>query len=95
MYLGLPQGAQDDVTRQAHHVGGVSLFGLRQATNPDGPHGGSGITVTLEVTEIVDRLHLGDGLDGQAINVDILPVETIPETADVRIGRISLHRQPG
>lgn len=95
VYLGLPQGAQDDATRQAHHVGGVALFGLRQASNPDGPHGGSGITVTLEVTEIMDRLHLGGGLDGQAINVDILPVDPIPDTADVRIGRISLHRQPG
>jgi tyrosinase len=95
VYLGLPEGTKDDATLQAHLVGGVSLFGVRQASDPDGAHGGSGITVTLEVTEIVDRLHLSNALDGQDIDVDILPVGSIPDSAAVRIGRISLHRQPG
>lgn len=94
VYLALPENA-DDATRQAHLAGGVSLFGVRQASSVDGPHGGSGLTVTLEVTDIIDKLHLSDALDGQDIAVDILPLDSISDAARVRIGRISLHRQPG
>lgn len=93
VYLGLPADA-DDSTRQAHLAGGVSMFGLRKASLADGPHGGGGISVTLEVSDIVDRLHLSGALGGDGLAVDLVPTVAIPDSAQVRIGRISLHRQP-
>ena len=76
-----------------HLAGGVSLFGVSQASDPDGSHAGNGITFTLEITKIIDKLHLGGDFDVDQLSVEFVPLDTIPDTAEVRIGRISVFRQ--
>ena len=42
-------------------VGTLSPFGLEQASDPDGPHGGNGLSVSYEITRLVFTLGLAQG----------------------------------
>lgn len=92
VYLGPAEGAAGE-SRPRRLAGSISLFGVSQASDPQGKHAGNGITFNLEVTNIVDELHLEDRLDLEELTVDVVPIENVPEAAKVRIGRISLYRQ--
>jgi tyrosinase len=74
-------------------AGTVSLFGVRRASNADGEHGGQGRTLVLEITNIVDELHLQSGFDVNHLEVRIEPVNPVPEAANVSIERVSIFRQ--
>ncbi|HTM30555.1 MAG TPA: tyrosinase family protein [Vicinamibacterales bacterium] len=74
-------------------AGSVALFGVRKATSPDGPQAGEGLTYVLEITDLVDDLHLQDGFDADALDVRIVPIRPVPEEAEISIGRISVFRQ--
>lgn len=86
-----PAGDPDRVSRQL--VGTVSLFGTTLASDLDGSHAGNGITHVLEITDIVDRLHLDGELGVEELDVVLIPVGSISEAAAVEIGNISLYRQ--
>jgi len=92
VYIDLPEGANpaDYPDRLA---GSVALFGVRKATQTDDEHGGQGLNFVLEITKIVDALHLRNALDVDALNVRIVPVNPVPAEAEIRIGRISIFRQ--
>jgi tyrosinase len=90
VYLGRAGAAEEGPGRLA---GSISLFGVSQASDPEGKHAGNGINYNLEVTDIVDQLHLEDGFDVNELAVDVVPLESVPEAARIRIGRISLYRQ--
>ncbi len=92
VYINLPQ----DATPADHPellAGSVGLFGLRSASQPDGKHGGEGLNFNLEITDIVDRLHLNNALDVAALQVRVVPHQSLPEQADITIGRISVYRE--
>ncbi|MDQ3283630.1 MAG: tyrosinase family protein, partial [Acidobacteriota bacterium] len=74
-------------------AGNISLFGVRRASMPDSEHGGEGLTFVLEITDIVDELHLQSGLDVDKLEVRIEPTTPVPENAAVSIGRMSIFRQ--
>ena len=65
----------------------VALFGLANASAADGPHGGSGLSATVEITDIVNAL--------QAVNpAEIEAHIALPETAgdtEITIERISIY----
>lgn len=70
----------------------VALFGLSNATKVDGPHGGGGISATVEITDIVHQLH--------PVNPSEIAVQiSLPEGAagdEVRVDRVSIYvRQNG
>ena len=90
VYVNIPEGANpaDFPERLA---GSVGLFGARQATAPDGEHGGAGLTFVLEITHVVNDLHLQNDLGG--LDVRIVPFDHVPEEAEVRVGRVSIFRQ--
>ncbi|HEU4417017.1 MAG TPA: tyrosinase family protein, partial [Candidatus Angelobacter sp.] len=58
-----------------------------------GEHAGQGLTFALEITNIVDALHLKNALDVDSLDVRIVPVKPVPEKAKVSIGRVSIFRQ--
>ena len=74
-------------------MGSIALFGVRKASLTDEEHAGQGLTFVLEITNIVDALHLNNALDVDALNVRIVPVKPVPEDAQVSIGRVSIFRQ--
>ena len=92
VYVGGAGGA-DPTGDRDYLAGSVALFGVSQASDPAGGHAGNGITYTLEITRIVDKLHLGDNFNVDELAVFLVPAANIPEAAQVRVGRISIYRQ--
>jgi tyrosinase len=92
VYVGAA-GAADPVGDKDYLAGSVALFGVSQASDPAGSHAGNGVTYSLEITRIVDKLHLGNVFDVDDLSVYLVPLRSIPEAAKVRIGRISIYRQ--
>jgi tyrosinase len=74
-------------------AGSVSLFGLRKATLTDREHAGQGLTFVLDITKIIDELHIKNLLDVDALQVKIVPITPVPEEAKVKIGRVSIYRE--
>ena len=92
VYINLPDGA-----KPADHpelmAGSVALFGLRKASLGDRTHAAKGLNFVLDITKIVDALHLGNALDADSLHVRIVPHRAIPDQAEITVGRISVYRQ--
>lgn len=74
-------------------AGSVGLFGLRQASLTDGKHAGEGLNFVLDITKIVDALHLNHTLDADSLQVTLVPHQAVPDQANITVGRISIYRQ--
>jgi tyrosinase len=92
VYVNLPDGANPSDHPELL-AGSLGLFGLRPATVSDGRHGGRGLTFSLEITKIVDALHLGGDLDRDSLDVTVVSARPIPEQAPITIGRVSVYRK--
>ncbi len=90
---GLSDAAAFQVFVNDRLAGSVALFGVTEATATDGEHGGAGLNFVLEISHIVDELHLGNELDASSLDVRIVPSRNVPEEANVTIGRVSVARQ--
>jgi tyrosinase len=74
-------------------AGSFSLFGLSNASKSDGHHGGVGLTFLIDITNIIDDLHLENVLDSETpLDIAIVPKAPIPDGQKINIGRISLYR---
>lgn len=91
VYVG-PPGA-DPANDARRLAGNVGLFGVRKASELDGAHAGQGLTIVLDITRIVDDLHLADGFDLDDLQVSLVPNTPVPEAAQISIGRIAIYRQ--
>jgi tyrosinase len=92
VYVGLPQGA-DPAQYPDRLAGSIALFGVRKASVTDDQHAGQGLTYVLDITNIVDALHLNNALDVESLGVRIVPVNPVPQSAKINIGRVSIFRQ--
>lgn len=92
VYVGLPAGA-NPTDHPENYAGTASLFGVAEASDPEGAHAGSGITYAMEITPIVDRLYLSGDFDLAELAVLVVPWSPVPEASKVHIGRVSLYRQ--
>jgi tyrosinase len=92
VYINVPE--RDDPGRHPDHLAGsIALFGVRKATLTDDRHAGDGLTFVLEITHVIDTLHLAGALNVAQLNVRLVPLNPVPEAAQVSIGRISVFRQ--
>ncbi|HEU4416265.1 MAG TPA: tyrosinase family protein, partial [Candidatus Angelobacter sp.] len=80
VYVGVPAGAKP-ADHPEQLAGSVGLFGVRKASLAEGEHAGQGLTFALEITNIVDALHLKNALDVDSLDVRIVPVKPVPEKA--------------
>lgn len=80
------------VSVNGHVAGHISLFGLMGASLKDGHHGGSGMNFTLDITDIVDDLHLNNALDADELDVSIFP-GNMPDDESITVGRINVFRE--
>jgi tyrosinase len=89
-------------TRDAHKLavyvndqvaGTVALFGLRRATLRDDHRAGQGLDFELDITDIVDRLHLDHSLRADELDVRIIPDHAVPEDARISVGRVGIYRE--
>src|SRR5262249_51756888 len=94
VYINLPEGA-DPAQYPDHLAGSIGLFGVSKASLADDKHAGDGLNYVLEISQIIDALHLSGALDAGQIHVRLVPLTPVPEEEQISIGRISVYRQGG
>jgi tyrosinase len=93
VFLNLP----DDRPPHAHperRAGTIASFGIAEASQPDSPNRGQGLTHVFDITGVVSTLRASVGWDAQAVTVTIVPMDLTGEVGDggdVRAGRISVY----
>jgi tyrosinase len=92
VYINVPEG-EDPARHPDHLAGSIALFGVRKATLVDEEHAGNGLTFVLEITKVVDTLHLSGALNADQLQVRLVPLRPVPEDAEVSVGRVSVFRQ--
>jgi len=92
VYVGVPRAAAA-APQPEQLAGSVGLFGVRKASAASGEHAGQGLSFALEITDIVDALHLNSALDVDSLHVRIVPASPVPEAAKITIERVSVFRQ--
>jgi tyrosinase len=92
VYVGLADG-EAPADHPERRAGSLSMFGLRKASLVDEEHAGKGLTFVLEITKIIDALHLAGGLTADQLDVRIVPTRPVPQGAGITIGRVSIFRQ--
>jgi tyrosinase len=92
VYINVPEG-DDPAQHPDLLAGSIALFGVRKATLADAKHAGNGLTFVLEITHVIDALHLAGALNVAQLHVRLVPLNPVPEAAQISIGRISIFRQ--
>ena len=92
VYINVPEG--DDPSKHPElKAGSIGLFGLSKASAMDGPHAGDGLTFVIEVTHVIDTLHLAGALNVNQLHVRLVPLRPVPEAKPVTIGHLTIFRQ--
>lgn len=94
VYVNLPAGA-DPAAHPEHRAGAIGLFGLAASSDAAGAHGGSGLTETLEITAIVDRLMAAGRFDAGTVDVLLVARGGLEPDDAVSVGRIGIYREDG
>ena len=92
VYINVPDGA-NPANYPRNLAGNVSLFGVRKASKVDDTHAGDGLTFVLEISDLIDRLHLSGTLAAGQLHVQLVPRHPVSDEAQISIGRISVFRQ--
>ena len=92
VYINLPDG-EDPAKHPEHLAGSVALFGVRKASLVNEEHAGDGLTFVLEISHVIDTLHLAGAQNLAHLDVRLVPQRPVPESAQISIGRISVFRQ--
>ncbi|HYZ62791.1 MAG TPA: tyrosinase family protein, partial [Acetobacteraceae bacterium] len=91
VYVNLPEHA-DPAAYPDHLAGTITLFGVSEASTRGGSGGGNGISKVLEITRLVDALHLSGAQLGQ-LNVRIVPAGNVEPGQQISVDRVSVYRQ--
>jgi tyrosinase len=75
-----------------HYAGHISLFGLRMASRKSGPHAGAGLTIRLDISGIVDKLHLDNTINAGSLDVLIQPTGSA-KGDECTVDRVSIYRK--
>ncbi|HEV2186401.1 MAG TPA: hypothetical protein VGR70_04295 [Stellaceae bacterium] len=92
VYINAPEG-EDPARHPECKAGSIALFGVRKASLTEGEHAGNGLTFVLEISTIMDRLHLSGALGADQLKVRLVPRNPVSEAAQISIGRISVFRE--
>jgi tyrosinase len=92
VYVNLPDGA-DPAKYPDNLAGSIALFGVRKASVANAKHAGNGLTFVLEITHVIDKLHLAGAFDANQLHVRLVPLRPVPDEAQISIEGISIFRQ--
>lgn len=92
VYVGVPTG-EDPADHPDRLAGTIGPFGITEASSPGSARAGQGLSYVLDITGIVDGLHLDDAFDVDELPVQIVPYRPLPDEVELSIGRISIYRQ--
>jgi tyrosinase len=88
VYVNIPQGA-DPTAYPERFAGRLDLFGVAEASRASAQHPGSGLTYTLDISDIYQQLATAADWDPENIHVSLAPVRQW-EGATVTVGRVSV-----
>jgi tyrosinase len=89
VFLNVPPGEDPD-KHEDRFVARVAMFGIKQASDPRGSHGGGGQNFAFDITKLYHHLaDLGE-IDPKNLRVSFVPVSPIGKP-EVTVGRISLY----
>jgi tyrosinase len=75
-------------------IGRFSTFGLPEASEVGGEHGGSGLTFSYDVTDLVSELEALGGGGAAELEVTVRPARPVAEAVgDISVGRIGVYRE--
>lgn len=92
VYINLPAGA-DPAKYPEHLAGKIGLFGVSKATESEETPAGNGLTFVLDITRVIDALHLANNFDASKLEVKLVPVRAVEREDKISIGRIGIFRQ--
>ncbi len=76
----------------SEHVDTVALFGLAKASATDGAHGGNGLSVSLDITDLAGAF-AAQGRDLGTLEIRIEQPD-IPDPSPITVERVSVFSQP-
>lgn len=88
-----PPATQDAGDADEFAIGSAALFGLGSASKVDGPHGGNGITLVFDVTELAAKLIAKGDFDPERLRVRVVAAHGGGDAKPVTIDRISVLRE--
>lgn len=94
VYVNLPAGADPQAYPELL-AGSLTLFGLNVASRPDGPHSGNGLSYTLDITDLAQRLVDAGDFDPNNLRVTLVPGEQISDKSAVTVERVSVLKRSG
>lgn len=89
VYVNIPEGGDPD-QHPERFAGIVDLFGIAKASRASDQHPGTGLTYTLDISDIYNELSSRGDWDPNNIHVSLVPVHEA-EGEPVTVGRVSLH----
>jgi tyrosinase len=94
VYIDVPPPGQETGATPPLFAGTLSPFGVQKASLPGGPHGGSGTTTVLEITEPVEQLRREGRWDDARLRVTFIRRDRggqpVP-TSNLHVGRLSIY----
>ena len=94
VFVNLPEGADPEASDR-YRAGVIFLFGMAQASDVDGGHGGNGLTFNVEITDIVQRLSAAGEFDPNHVDVSIIAIGENRDAKEVSVERISVYKRTG
>lgn len=88
VYVSPPDGSS-----QEQLAGRFALFGLERASDKNLEHGGGGLTKVVEITDLVDKLHVQGQELPDALDVRLVPTNEVQESDHITVGQVSIVRQ--
>lgn len=97
VYLNLPENADPGADRNRfadHHVGALTTFGVERATSREAEHGGSGLHMSFDISDLVRRQQADRTWKPESLRVTFVPRKTDEALPTVKVGQVSLHYAP-
>ena len=98
VYVNLPDNP-DAAAYKEHYAGVMHLFGVVKASTRSDRHSGDGLSFSLDITQLVDRLKARNAWDDRNIRVTFLARQTGGTASaamaghdPIRVGRVSLYK---
>jgi tyrosinase len=90
VYLNVPPGDIPEKHPELQ-VGNLGTFGLMKQSNPQGPHGGNGMSFTVDITDAIPGLMAAKNWDSRRLRVSFTPGFWEGKVPAVKVGRVSLY----
>ena len=90
VYLNLPPNEVPERHPELR-AGSLGLFGIDDASRPDGQHGGHGMTIQLDITNLFRELSKNSRWNGHHLIITFDPAQWDAPVPQVSISRVSMY----